>query len=65
MQQQQQELFDGFVRLKQCRRCRRRLHPDPHNQYRTREVGLCCWCLKEFEKSLVSIDTFLKKRSLE
>ena len=57
---QQQELFDGFVRLRQCRRCRRKLHPDPHNRYRTREAGLCFRCLNEFEKSLVSIDSFLK-----
>lgn len=60
---QQQELFDGFVRLRKCRKCSARLHPDPHNRYRTREAGLCFRCLNEFEKSLVSIDTFLKRKA--
>lgn len=49
--QTQKELFDGFVRLRQCRCCRRSLHPDPANNYRTREAGLCYQCLAKFEKS--------------
>lgn len=56
----QRELFDGFVRLRQCRKCRRKLHPDPHNRYRTRQVGLCFRCLPEFERSVFfSIENFL------
>lgn len=51
MVQTQKELFDGFVRLRQCRCCRRRLHPDPDNNYRTREAGLCYQCLGLFERS--------------
>jgi hypothetical protein len=51
MVQLQKELFDGFVRLRQCRCCRRKLHPDPQNHYRTRQAGLCFKCLANFEKS--------------
>lgn len=59
----QQELFDGFVRLRQCRCCRRKLHTDPENRYRTREVGLCFRCLRDFERSHAwSVETFLRSK---
>lgn len=64
MTQIQKELFDGFVRLRQCRCCRRNLHPDPANNYRTREAGLCFRCLTAFERSAHwSIESFLSSNS--
>lgn len=60
----QKDLFDGFLRLKQCRRCRRNLHPDPSHLYRTRDSGLCFRCLDAFERSdHWSIDSFLFSNS--
>lgn len=47
----QLDLFDGFLRLRNCRKCDRKLHHDQKNQYRTREAGLCYACLREFEAS--------------
>lgn len=59
---QQQELFDGFVRLRHCRRCNRKLHLDPQNRYRTREAGLCYACLREFEVSpFWTVDKFIEE----
>lgn len=64
MVQLQKELFDGFVRLRQCRCCRRMLHPDPQNNYRTREAGLCFRCLGSFERSSFwDVEQFLVNRS--
>jgi len=61
--QLQKELFDGFVRLRKCRCCRRKLHPDPQNNYRTRQVGLCFQCLQSFERSdFWDVDSFLLQR---
>ena len=55
------ELFDGFLRQRTCRRCRRKLHSDKQRRYRTREAALCFRCLQEFERSpFWSFDTFIK-----
>jgi recombinational DNA repair protein (RecF pathway) len=51
MSKRQQELFDGFVRLRECLKCKRKMHSDPNNRYRTREAGLCFTCLREFDAS--------------
>lgn len=48
---EQGELFDGFVRLRKCRKCKRKLHVDPNNNYQTREAGLCFACLRDFNAS--------------
>ena len=47
----ERELFDGFLRQRRCQCCRRNLHPDKSNRYRTRLVGLCFKCLALFNKS--------------
>ena len=47
----QGELFDGFVRLRECRKCKRKLHVDPKNKYQTRQIGLCFDCVRIFEES--------------
>lgn len=55
----QGELFDGFVRLRNCRKCKRKLHVDPKNNYQTREAGLCFACLRDFNASgHWTVDTF-------
>lgn len=60
--QHQQQLFDGYLRLKQCRRCRRRLQVDPNNRYRTREAGLCFHCLRAFERSpFWTVERFIER----
>ncbi len=48
---EQKELFDGFLRLRKCRKCQRKLHVDPNDNYKTRLAGLCYACVREFEKS--------------
>jgi hypothetical protein len=64
--QTQKELFDGFVRLRQCRCCRRQLHPDPENHYRTREAGLCYRCLALFVRSdFYVVENFIEAQKRE
>lgn len=46
----QPALFDGFVRETHCLRFRRRLHKDRQNAYRTRKLGLCFLCLRDYEQ---------------
>lgn len=59
----QQELFDAFLRHRQCLRCRRTLHVDRKARFRNRQTGLCFVCVREFEQSSCwSIDSFLQER---
>lgn len=58
----QKELFDGFLRLRNCRKCDRKLHTDHRNLYATREAGLCYACLREFEVSpFWTVDKFIEE----
>lgn len=58
----QKELFDGFLRLRNCRKCDRKLHTDHQNLYATREAGLCYACLREFEVSpFWTVDKFIEE----
>jgi len=62
----QGELFDGFVRLRHCRKCKRKLHVDPKNNYQTREAGLCFACLREFNASgHWTVDNFIDAENKE
>ncbi len=57
----QKELFDGFVRLRNCLKCDRKLHIDRKARYATREAGLCYACLREFEVSpFWTVDKFIE-----
>ena len=64
----QKELFDGFLRLRNCRNCRkcdRKLHTDHRNLYATREAGLCYACLREFEvSSHWTVDKFIEESKM-
>lgn len=61
----QKELFDGFLRLRNCRKCDRKLHTDHQNLYATREAGLCYACLREFEVSpFWTVDKFIEESKL-
>ena len=63
MKSVQEELFDGFVRQRRCLCCHRRLHADPANRYRTRLMGLCFECLRDFERAGTwSVERFLIER---
>ena len=56
----EQELADAFTRVRKCRKCKRKLHVDRQEQYKTRVAGLCYACMREFETSNHwSIETFL------
>lgn len=58
----QKELFDGFLRLRNCRKCERKLHIDRKAKYATREAGLCYACLREFEVSpFWTVDKFIEE----
>lgn len=59
---QQKELFDGFVRHTECRRCGRTLHSDKRRQYRTRVAGLCFRCLADFNAAnTYDVDRFISE----
>lgn len=58
----QKELFDAFLRLKHCRKCRRRLHTDTQRRYATRPAGLCYRCLRQFNAAATwQVDLFVSQ----
>jgi hypothetical protein len=59
----QRELFDAFLKHSRCRRCSRKLHPDRMQRFQTRQAGLCFSCLREFNRSLVSLESFVLRRN--
>lgn len=48
---------------RRCKCCRRRLHRDPQGKYETKGVGLCFVCKRAWEKSLITVDRFVKQRN--
>lgn len=45
------ELYDACSRFRKCRKCKRRLHADHKERFKTRVAGLCFQCLREFNES--------------
>jgi hypothetical protein len=63
MNRQQRDLFDAVLRERHCKRCRRKLHKNPRGHYRTRLAGLCCFCLRSFERFRGwSVDAFIQSK---
>lgn len=54
----QRELFDAHILWRRCKACRAKLHPDSQGRFETRLVGLCYRCKREWERSLISVETF-------
>lgn len=45
----EEELAEAMTRVKKCRRCKRKLHTDTLERFRTRVAGLCYACLRAFD----------------